>query len=143
MCDAVQAKQLLTADETLTCVLCRDGAVYESRKSGIAPMIDFLDAGYDLRGFCAADRIVGKAAALLFVLAGVKSVYAEVLSEEGLRVLNARGISVAYVTLTPYIVNRKGDGPCPMERAVQKVEDPQAAYAAIRQTLVDLRMGKQ
>lgn len=139
MRDIEQAKRLLEGDKSLTCVLCRGDVLYRSQKSGIAPMMEFLDAGYDLRGFYAADRIVGKAAALLFVLAGVTELYAEVLSESALRVLNEHEITVSYTTLVPFIVNRQGDGACPMENAVREIEDPAAAREAVRQTLAKLR----
>jgi hypothetical protein len=59
-----------------SCVLVKDGAIRASDLRGIAPMAGFIDGGLDLRGSSAADRIVGKAAALLFALAGVSEVYA-------------------------------------------------------------------
>ena len=83
MIDAIRAKTLLH-EANHTCVLCRGDVTHVSDRIGIAPMMEFLDAGLELRGFCAADRIVGKAAALLFVLAGVCAVYADVMSENAL-----------------------------------------------------------
>ncbi len=103
-------------------------------------MMGFLDDGIDLCGFCAADRIVGRAAAFLFVLSGVRALYAEVLSEGALQVLERHGIPVTYGTLTPYIVNRRGNGACPMETAVRDINDPAAARTEIRQTMVRLGM---
>ena len=117
-----------------TCVLCKGEQVYASQKTGIAPMLDWLFEGVDLTGFSAADKIVGKAAALLFVLAGVTSVYGEVMSEGGLAVLQAHHIPCSYKTLTPYIINRKGDGICPMEQTVQQIDDPKTAYNALWET---------
>ena len=66
-----------------------------------------------MRGGYAADRIVGKAAALLYVMMGVKGVFAEVLSESALAVLNKHGVHAEYSVLTPNIINRAGDGLCP------------------------------
>lgn len=139
MTDLERAKALLADDPTLTCVFCRNGETLTSQKRGIAPPMDFLDADRDLRGFSVADRIVGRAAALLFVLAGVKEVHAEVLGEGALGVLNESGIPVTYGTLTPCVINRRGDGPCPMERAVEAIDDPALAREAIRQTLQRLK----
>ena len=139
MTDTERARLLLASDSILTCVLCRGETVYQSEKKGIAPMMGFLDDGINLCGFCAADRIVGRAAAFLFILAGVRSLYAEVLSESALRVLNEHGISVSYGTLTPYIINRKGDGPCPMEHAVRDIDDPYVARAVLSAKLAELR----
>ena len=139
MCDSELAVATLKATPTLTCVLCRGETVYRSEKKGIAPMMDFLEEGIDLCGFSAADRVVGRAAALLFVLAGVKEVYSEVLSEGALQVFHAHGIPVRYGTLTPYIINRQGNGPCPMEHAVRAIDDPHVAHGVLKRTLADLR----
>lgn len=75
-----------------------------------------------------ADKVVGKAAALMFVLGGVKRVYASVISQSALNVLNTHGVETVYEKLVPYIINRAGNGPCPMEYAVRDTEDPQTAY---------------
>ena len=122
------AKSLLAQH---TCVLCREAAVYSSKLTGIAPMLEWITAGTELNGFSAADRIVGKAAALLFVLAGVREVYGEVISEAGLAVLTEHRIPCSYGTRVPFIINRKGDGMCPMEETVQNISDPQSAFEAL------------
>ncbi len=132
MSDLSHAKMLLQANERYTCVLCRGECVYTDEQKGIAPMMSFLDSGICLRDFSVADRIVGKAAALLFVLAGVREVYAQVLSESGMRVLIQHGVPFEYDTLTPAIINRMGTGLCPMEQAVRDIESPEQARQAIR-----------
>lgn len=66
-----------------TICLCKDGKLLTSNKRGISPMMDFIEEGRDVTGYSVADKIVGKAAAFLFVLAGVTGVYAEVVSSEG------------------------------------------------------------
>jgi len=131
MNDLQKAKGLLTEN---TCVLCKEDRLYTSQKTGIAPMLDWLAEGADLSGYSVADKIVGKAAALLFILAAVKDVYGEVMSEGGLAVLQSHGIPCSYGTLAPYIINRKGDGICPMEQTVQDIDDPESAYEALWET---------
>ena len=79
-----------------TICLCKDGKLLTSDKRGISPMMDFIEEGRDVTGYSVADKIVGKAAAFLFVLAGVKEVYAEVVSSEGKRVLDEHGIPVRF-----------------------------------------------
>lgn len=140
MSDLNRAKTLLQTNEQYTCVLCCGDTVYTDEKKGIAPMMSFLDQGLDLHGFSAADRIVGKAAAMLFVLAGVRELYAQVLSEGGMQMLLQHGIAVEYGTLTPSIINRKGTGLCPMELAVQDIDDPKEGREAIRATMQRLKM---
>lgn len=142
MNDTQRAKELLCAQgSAYTCVLCRGDEILTSTKTGIAPMMDFLDSGADLCGFCAADRIVGKAAAMLFVLAGVREVYAEVITDEAIRILSERQIGVSFSQKVPMIINRMGSGPCPMEATVKDLECPQKAREEIRKTM--LRLSKK
>ena len=125
--------------ENLSVVLCKGDTVYSSDKRGVSPMLDFLASGADLRGFSAADKIVGKAAALLFVRAGVKEVWGEVMSQKALPVFEAHGIAYAYGTLTEQIVNRMGTGSCPMELTVAEIDSPDEAETALRNKLAALR----
>ena len=118
-----------------TICLCKDGKLLTSDKRGISPMMDFIEEGRDVAGYSVADKIVGKAAAFLFVLARVREVYAEVLSAEGKRVLDENGIPCSFSALTDKIINRKGDGMCPMETLVQKETDPERAYALLKKKL--------
>lgn len=122
-----------------TICLCKDGNIITDCKRGIAPMADFLAEGRNLRGYSVADLIVGRAVALLFVKAGIKEVYAKTISEGGAEVLRSRGIPYVYETLTDRIINRQGTDICPMERAVQGVDDPDEAYLRIRGELAKIR----
>lgn len=126
-----------------TCVLCKGDCFYTSDEKGIAPMMAFLDAGTDLVGFSAADRVVGRAVAMLFVLAGVTCVYAEIISQGAVEVLSAHGIAVDYGRLTDRIVNRTGDGFCPMETVVLEMDDPTEALVALRRRVMELKAEKE
>ena len=137
MNDAEKAKELLRSGKT--CALVLGDTEYASEETGIRPMVGFLDEKIYLKGFSAADRIVGKAAALLFALAGVKYVYGEVMSKGAVKVLKEYGISYGYSTLADEIVNRRGDGKCPMEQAVENIDVPKQALAAIKDKLASLR----
>lgn len=133
-----QAKEIFKTGE-YSCVLYKDGALHTSTKRGVAPLVEWLTQGTDLKGFSAADKIVGKAAALLFVLSGVKEVYAPIMSKDAVDFLSQHGIFAEYETLAPIIVNRSGTGPCPMEQAVVGLDDPLAALRAIQNTLAALQ----
>ena len=129
--DLAQARAIL-AEGGYTCVFCRGAEVYTSRERGVAPLLDMLDAGRDMHGFAAADKVVGKAAAFLYALLGGKEVYAGILSEGAQQVLQAHKIPAEYGELTAAIRNRANTGFCPMEEAVAAIEEPAAAEAAIR-----------
>ena len=128
----------LLAEENLTCVLSDGNRLIKSRERGVKPLIGFIESGKSIKGFTAADKVVGKAAALLYALMGVSSLYASVISEGALTVCKSFGISVEYGTLTQNIINRRGDGFCPMEQAVADISDPQTAFNAVKEKLKNL-----
>lgn len=122
-----------------TICLSRRGEMITDDGRGISPMMKFIAADRDLRGYCAADIIVGKAAAMLFAKAGIAEVYGETMSEAGARFLKSRGIPFSYGTLTEKIMNRKGDDICPMEKTVKNIYDPEEAYLALKQKVAELQ----
>ena len=134
MTDIEHAKQLLT-DARYTCVICRGDDIHTSEKRGVAPLIELLDSRIDVRGYSAADKAVGKAAAMLFVLLGVGEIYAVVMSRSAKKILDEYGIKVEY------IINRKKDGMCPMEKAVMDIDDPAEAPTKIKETIEKMRKG--
>lgn len=122
-----------------TCVLVRPGMDAQvSREKGIRPLLLWLseDNGA-LRGAVIADRIIGRAAALLAVYGGAVAVYGEVMGKGAVPILEGAGIVYSYKTLTEQIINRKGDGPCPMEQAVAGVTDPARAAAILQAKVMD------
>lgn len=124
---------------TITCVLKKDDSILTSERTGIAPIMQWLEEGIDLTGYEAADKIIGKAAAMLFTKAGVTSVYGEVMSEPARLFLKSKGIPYSYGTLTDKIINRAGNGMCPMEMTVLEINDVEEAYTALKETLERLR----
>ena len=132
-----RAKELL-ASGSYTCVLCLDGQTATSCQRGVKPLLNWLENPALGKGFCAADKVVGKATAYLYSLLGAKAVYAGVMSESAWNVLQKEGIEASYGTLVPYIVNRQGDGMCPMEAATLEVCTPLGALAAVKKALAEL-----
>lgn len=129
--DLKRAKALLTGGG-YTCVLCRGDIVHTATTRGVRPLIDWLDSGLDLQGFSAADKVVGRATAFLYVLLGVKEVHALVMSTPAREALVANGIAAFCDREVSGIINRRGDGQCPFEEAVLGITDPAEALTAIR-----------
>ena len=139
MRDLEQARRMLTAGG-YTCVLCRDDAVHTATARGVRPLLDWLDSGMDLTGFSAADKVVGRATAFLYVLLGVRRVHALVMSTPARNALETNGITALCDREVPGIINRRGDGPCPFEEAVLGIADPALALNAIRKKQFLLRL---
>jgi hypothetical protein len=122
-----------------SCVLCRGDAIYTYTGNGVAPLLEVLAAGLDVRGFSAADKIVGRAAALLLVLLGIKEIHAALISETAIDVLTRYQLEYTYAAKTAAIHNRAGTGLCPMEQAVSGVDEPAEALIAIREAVQQLK----
>ncbi len=129
----------LLAQEGYTCVLCKGNAIFADSRRGVQPLLELLDSGKDLSGFSAADKVVGKAAAHLYCLLGVKALHAGVISLPARQVLEGNGIAVTFDTEVPAIQNRAKNGLCPMESAVWNIPDHKSAHAAILATLQKLQ----
>lgn len=135
--DTEKARSLLEAQD-YTCVACKKDICHTAAERGVKPLLRWLDSGLDLTGFCAADKVVGRATAFLYCLLGVEEVYANIMSRPAAEVLNAHGIGVEAASLVDGIINRKGTGPCPFEAAVMDITDAEEALAAIRQRMATL-----
>ena len=82
-----------------------------------------------------ADKIVGRAAAFLYVKLGAAGVYAPVMSRGAKELLAEYNIPAEADELTENIRNRQNTGLCPMECAVSSCGSPEAAYAAILEAI--------
>ena len=124
----------LLKNEALTLVLYHGGEVIRSHERGVAPLLSLLEGGRDVSRFAAVDKVVGKAAAFLYIALGVKEIYALTLSEAAKYLLLSHSVCVTYETLVPRILNRVGNGYCPMESAVLDQTDIQTAIRKIKET---------
>ena len=127
-------------DNNYTCVLCRGENVHTSRLRGVKPLVTWYVGKTDFTDFSAADKVVGKATAFLYVLLGVRAVYAAVISRSALQVLTSSGIDAEYGSLVENIINRTGDGICPFEEAVLNIDDANDAYAAVREKMEAMKI---
>ena len=138
----LQKARDLLGSGNYTCVVCKENTVYTTTQRGVAPLLNWLETGTNLAGFSAADRVVGRGAAFLYCLLGVKEVHARVMSYPAEEVLLAHGIAASADTYVPGIINRGGTGPCPFEAAVLEIQDAQTALIAIREKRRQMQAGK-
>ena len=128
-----EMKSLLEAGRSI--VTARSGVIIHiADGAGIAPALEALDGG-KLEGAVVADRIVGRAAAAIFVAGKVKKVYAGVISSGAAEFLAAAGIEASFGSKTEAIINRKGDGPCPMETAVKDLQNAEKMVETLRKAV--------
>ncbi len=139
MSDLQKAKQMLAANDA-TCVFCCGESLLVFTARGVKPLVELYDSRRDVSSYAAADKVVGKGAAFLYLLLGVRQLYAGVISRAALDTLTQSGVSVEYTTLVENIRNRRGDGICPFEQAVLTVHDAAEAYRVICEKMKQLGM---
>lgn len=110
MTDITRAAKLVL-EEGHSCAFCCGQKLYTSNQRGVVPLIHFLSEGICFKAAYVANKVIGKAAALLLVLAGIKGAY-----ESGLYILSYYGIMTSYDTCVPTILNRAGTEPRPWKK---------------------------
>ena len=133
------AKQELVQGK-YSCVLVQDGeVVITSFDKGVKPLMRFYEIRENYKSPVLADKVIGRAAAFLAALCGITEVYAEIISEEAIKVLDGYQIPVTYGRVVPYIANRNGDGLCPMEELSKDVKTPLEMYEKIQKWLQKIK----
>ena len=78
----------------------------------------------------------------LYVLLGVRTVYAPLMSVPARETLCAHGIEAIADAVVPAIRNRTDTGFCPMESAVWDISDPHEAKAALERKISEMMAKK-
>ena len=79
-----------------------------------------------------ADKVIGKVAGSILTIAGVKEIYADVMSKYAIPVLEENHVKYEYKNLTDYIQNNAKNGMCPMEN---KYKDEKNIYKIYEEML--------
>ncbi len=133
-----KAKDIIKNTDAVFAYVSENEEIVSSAK-GIGFVASLCDSKKDLSEGAAADKIVGKAAAMLFVFLGLRYVHAETVSEGAIKVFEEYGVEYSYDIITEAIVNRKGDGLCPMEMAAKDAKTPEETLRAVNKKLQELR----
>lgn len=134
----MEAARKILEENGYTCVLKKGETLYTATERGVKPLVRWLTEGIDVRGFSAADKVVGKATAYLYVLLGVEEVYAHIMSASAREVLTRHGITAAPGKTVENIINRQGTGICPFEAAVLDIHTPEEALTAIQKRMAEM-----
>ena len=88
--------------------------------------------GDQLRNASLADKVAGKAVALLCVYARISAIYAETLSGKAKIVLEKNGIHTEWKELVDNILDLNRSDVCPFEKTAEKTSDPKDAFKAFK-----------
>lgn len=123
-------------------VLRQRGRIYTFTQRGVADLFDlYTGSPCLLAGADVADKVVGRGAAALMALAGIRSLHAGVASSPALALLRRAGVAAECEAEVPFIINRQGTGRCPLEAATEGLERPEDMWPVIRDFVARLRQG--
>lgn len=137
--DLEKAKKLMEQNRATLAIVCGDRQEL-SFDRGVKPLILLLSSNNDYAAFSASDRVIGKAAAFLYINLGIKNIYCELISEKALEVFKIYKVNIFYKELVPLIVNRDKTGYCPMESLVLNINDPKEVYEAIKNKIREMNI---
>jgi hypothetical protein len=128
-------------DKDLTLVIAKNGQVIfqtdSHRISGFIHAIDTL--GTQLNGASVADRVAGKALALLCVYARVNEVYADVLSKKAQALFEENNVACHWKQLVDNVLDLTRTNMCPFEKAAEGINDPKDSYSKFKALLEKMK----
>jgi len=113
---------------------------------GISDLLQLLRSpAHPLDGAEVADKVVGKAAAALMILGGIKAVHADTVSLPALQLLASAAPQtiVSYGDKVEHIANRTQTGWCPMELACKDATTPEECLSRIQAKLQEFAKENQ
>jgi len=107
--------------------------LFETSSHGISGFLNAIEElGEGLSKASAADKVVGKAVALLCVWAGIDAVYGSVMSRKAEELFEENSVYAEWDELVETIVGNCKSTTCPFERLAAKITDPAEAYKKIK-----------
>jgi hypothetical protein len=127
------AKKKLIQKNLSLIIVKDDKILFETESHGIGDLLKAIEKLRDnMKETSVADRIVGRAAALLFVFSGVAAVSAITASDGGIEVLKKNNVFLEYESRVANVLNLNKTDVCPFEKLVAKLSNPERAYRALK-----------
>jgi hypothetical protein len=131
-------------DSRLTLVVVKNQKpILTSKTRGVSGFLEAIDRlGERFEDATVADKVVGRAIALLCAYSKVKAVYAETLSQSAKSFLEKNEITLKWKVLVVRILNAEKTETCPFEKIVEKMSNPAVAYNMLTQACSMKRISK-
>lgn len=109
-------KQKLYENNASLVVLFKDGNCKEYYNKRVEDIVSILNENKDaLKDAIIADKVIGKVAASILTIAGVKEIYADIISKFAIPILEENNIKYEYNKKVEFIQNNDKTDICPME----------------------------
>ncbi len=125
-----EVKKILLEKKASLVVFYKDGQIKEYYQNRIKDIQDILKGNKTaLQDAIVADKVIGKVAASVLVVAGVKEIYADLISSYAIDVLEKNNVRYEYREKVDYIINQAKTGMCPMESKYKDENDINKIYS--------------
>jgi hypothetical protein len=142
MQDLEIAKKRLS-EKRLTLSIVKNGEIiFETVSNGISGFLEAIENLNSLEEASVADRVVGKAIALLCAYVKPKAVYAATLSIGAKDVLEKYSVHHEWENLVENILDINKVGICPFEKLGTEISNPKDAYSKLKALQKSLKHGK-
>ena len=123
-----------------TLIIRKDGAERTFSRRGVIDLFELLTNEPEvLHGASITDKAIGKAAAALMVLGGVKEAATPRISTPALKLFREAGIKVDYDEEVPLILNRDKSDFCPMEKRCMVSDNPKELLPIITEFINEIK----
>ena len=120
--------------EDYSCIITNNGITKTYHTTGIYDLYHILNTDKEfLNGASIKDRAIGKAAAALMIIGGVKEAQTPIISTPAKNLLLKHGVKVTYQKEVDNILNRNKTGLCPMEKRITDTESLYEIYNKIHE----------
>lgn len=130
----LETAKILLAQKQLTLVIVKYGeTLFETQSHRISGFLDAIEQlGLKLENASVADKVAGKAVALLCVYAGISAVYAETLSTKAKHLFEQNGVTHEWKELVDNILDESKSEICPFEKEAARISDPEVAFTRFK-----------
>ena len=132
---SIDGKDMLARlnDQKISLIVRNAGLTTEYHQHGVNDLLLLLEnEPLRLQGAVVADKMIGKAAAALMTVGGVKQVYTNIISTPAREMLEKAGIQVSAVQEVEKILNRDQTDQCPMDKSLNGIDDPKECVSILK-----------
>ncbi len=130
--------------EKCSCIIRKGDEIRAFRERGVADLYRILKEEPEfLNGSFVADKVVGKAAAALMILGGVKKAFAGVISQPAHALFAENRQEVDFTTEVPLIINRTQTDWCPLEKRCMNAANAEECLPIIENFMAELVRSRQ
>ena len=123
------------------CIIVKGEEIFKFSLPGVKTLMTLLKEDPSLlKDSIVLDKVVGKGAAALMILGEVAEIYAELISEHAVILLEKNNVKFSYGVRVPFIENRFKTGLCPIEKLSVTTDDPKIIYKKIMDFLSSMNV---